>query len=143
MIETKRSLRSDRGEPRRHLHLDPRRAAEMGAQKGHKIKILPQPAILATESVAKIDCVKTAEQVRDVLSETLLRVRGESLDARTASTIAYVATSLLSAIKVADIESRLAKLEQLLPWKPGEDALKPGEQGYIADSELEEGSSNV
>ena len=63
-----------------------------------------------------IQVPKTATQVRDVLAETLIQVRSKRLDAKTASTMAYVATSLLNAIKVSDFEARLTKIEELVDW---------------------------
>lgn len=68
-----------------------------------------------------VELPKTANQVRDVLAETLMavrnRLRNRPLDARIASTLAYVAGSLLGAIKSADYEERLAKLECLAEWE--------------------------
>ena len=87
----------------------------MGAKHGRKAQALIRSD---TEALLELsDVPKTANQVRDVLAETLIQVRGKRLDARTASTVAYVATSLLNAIKVSDLETRLARIEQLFDWE--------------------------
>jgi hypothetical protein len=54
---------------------------------------------------------KTACDVRDALANTMAQVHTRRMDARTANALAYVATSLLRAIEVSDLESRLAALE--------------------------------
>lgn len=97
------------------LHLDPERAAKLGANHGRKALA---PIQSGTETLSELsDVPKTAKQVCDVLAETLIQVRSKRLDARTASTVAYVATSLLNAIKVSDFETRLARIEQLFDWE--------------------------
>ena len=53
---------------------------------------------------------KTAGDVRDALANTLVQVCSGQMDTRTANAMAYVATSLLRAIEVSDLESRLEAL---------------------------------
>jgi hypothetical protein len=86
----------------------------MGAKHGRKTQALPDleaPAI--SEPETSTDAPKTANRVRDVLAETLVQVRGRKLDTRTANALAYVASSLLRAIEIADLEARLDKMEGL------------------------------
>ena len=54
---------------------------------------------------------KTACEVQDALANTMAQVHARQMDARTANTLAYLAMSLLRAIEVSDIESRLDALE--------------------------------
>jgi hypothetical protein len=54
---------------------------------------------------------KSAGDVRDALANTMAHVHARRMDTRTANTLAYLATSLLRAIEVSDLESRLAALE--------------------------------
>ena len=119
------SAKNRRGEPCRAwaisgnskcgLHLHPERAAKMGAKHGRKAQT-SSLAVVASELSQPVDLPKRADQVRDFLAETLIQVRYKRLDARTASTLVYVASSLLSAIKLADLETRLAALEELSEW---------------------------
>jgi hypothetical protein len=87
----------------------------MGAKHGRKAQA-SSLAVVASELSQPVDLPKRADQVRDFLAETLIQVRYKRLDARTASTLVYVASSLLSAIKLADLETRLAALEELSEW---------------------------
>jgi|SRR5712692_5074877 len=89
------------------LHWDPGRAAKLGAKHGH-MAALPSDLNAPTT----LEDPKTADQVRNVLAETITQVRRRKLDTRTANALAYVATSLLRAIEVGDIESRLKELEE-------------------------------
>lgn len=54
---------------------------------------------------------KTAGDVRDALANTMVQVHARQMDPRTANALAYLATSLLRAIEVFDLESRLDALE--------------------------------
>jgi hypothetical protein len=54
---------------------------------------------------------KTAGEVRDALANTMAQVHARQMDSRTANTLAYLAMSLLRAIEVSEIESRLDALE--------------------------------
>ena len=53
---------------------------------------------------------KTASDVRDALANTMAQVHARKMDTRTANALACLATSLLRAIAVSDLESRLAAL---------------------------------
>ncbi len=91
------------GETKCALHLDPERAAKMGAKHGRKAEHPPQ--------YAPMEPPKTASDVRDVLANTMAEVHARKMDPKTANTLAYLATSLLRAIEVSDVESRLTALE--------------------------------
>jgi hypothetical protein len=89
------------------LHSDPELASKMGAKHG-RMAALPADFNAPTT----LEDPKTADQVRNVLAETITQVRRRRMDTRTANALAYVATSLLRAIEVGDIESRLKELEE-------------------------------
>jgi hypothetical protein len=88
------------------LHLDPDLAAKMGSKHGHR-KAHPLHS-----DVVPMEPPKTAAEVRDVLAMTMAQVHDRKMDTKTASTLAYLATSLLRAIEVSDIEKRLDALEE-------------------------------
>jgi hypothetical protein len=88
------------------LHLDPRRAAQMGAKHGNRA-LLPVRA-----DAAAIDPPRTAGDVLAVLANTMAQVHSRSMDVRIANSLAYLSASLLRAIEVADLEKRLAALER-------------------------------
>jgi hypothetical protein len=54
---------------------------------------------------------KAASDVRDALAKTMAQVHDHKMEARTANALAYVATSLLRAMEVADLETRLMAIE--------------------------------
>ncbi|MFZ0322175.1 MAG: hypothetical protein WAL56_23815 [Candidatus Sulfotelmatobacter sp.] len=87
------------------LHLDPELAAKLGSKHGRRAA--HQPDLEA----APMEPPKTAGDIRDVLGNAMAQVHSRTMDTRTASTLAYLATSLLRAIEVSDIESRLDELE--------------------------------
>jgi hypothetical protein len=87
------------------LHLDPERAAKMGSKHGRTAALSPQ------SDAAPMEPPKTAGDVRDALANTMTQVHDRKMDTRTANALAYVATSLLRAIEVADLEARLMAIE--------------------------------
>jgi hypothetical protein len=54
---------------------------------------------------------QTAGDVLKVLAITMSQVHSRKMDIRIANSLAYISTSLLRAIEVADLERRLAALE--------------------------------
>jgi hypothetical protein len=87
------------------LHSDPELAAKMGSKHGRRATLPSQPA------PANMMPPKTACDVRDALANTMAQVHARQIDAKTANALAYLATSLLRAIEVSDLESRLDALE--------------------------------
>jgi hypothetical protein len=61
------------------------------------------------------DCVcrlvTAAGDVRDALAKTMSQVHARKMDPRTANALAYLATSLLRAIELSDLEGRLMAIE--------------------------------
>ena len=97
------------------LHSDPDRAAKMGAKHGRKAALPIDPQESTLECQKESDIPRTADQVRDVLAETMVQIRGRKVDTKTANALAYVASSLLRAIEVAELEPRLKALEAVTP----------------------------
>jgi hypothetical protein len=79
----------------------------MGCKHGRRVALPPQPA------AAPMELLKTAGDVRDALANTMAQVHTRQIDTRTANALVYVATSLLRAIEVSELESRLAALEAI------------------------------
>jgi len=93
------------GQAKCALHLDPERAAKMGSMHGRRAALPSQP------DAAPMEPPKTACDVRDALARTMAQVHARKMDTRTANAVAYVATSLLRAMEVADLETRLVAIE--------------------------------
>src|SRR5260370_20726259 len=88
------------------LHSDPELAAKMGSKHGRRATLSSsQPA------AAPMMPPKTAGDVRDALANTMAQVHARQIDTKTANALAYLATSLLRAIEVSELESRLDALE--------------------------------
>jgi hypothetical protein len=87
------------------LHWDPERAAKIGSKHGRKAALPRQP------DAAPMEPPKTVGDVRDALANTMAQVHDHKMDTRTANALAYVATSLLRAMEVADLETRLMAIE--------------------------------
>jgi hypothetical protein len=87
------------------LHSDPQRAAKLGSKHRRGAGV---PSKL---EAAPMEPPKTAGNVRDAFANTMAQVHARRMDPRTANALAYIATSLLRAIEVADLEGRLAALE--------------------------------
>ncbi len=93
------------GKAKCSLHSDPGRAAQMGAKRGSTL-VFPSHS----ETVS-VEPPKTAGEVRDVLANAMSQVQSRNMDVRIANSLAYLSTSLLRAIEVADLERRLVVLE--------------------------------
>jgi len=80
----------------------------MGSKHGRRAALPPQP------DAAQMEPPRTAGDVRDALAKTMAKVDARSIDTRTANTLAYVATGLLRAIEVADLEAQLRDLRSMV-----------------------------
>jgi hypothetical protein len=91
------------------LHAEPGKAAELGSRGGRR---------RATSSDAEhdtsrpVELPKTAEGVRDLLADAITQVRRRKPDTKVGNALAYVASSLLRAIELGDLEGRLKALEE-------------------------------
>ena len=63
------------------------------------------------EQDVELPPLNTAEDVRSMLAKAAQDVRNRRIDPRVATSLGQLATTLLKAIEVADIEKRLAALE--------------------------------
>jgi hypothetical protein len=95
------------GATRCALHLDPERASKLGSKSRDK------RAGRSQTDAPPMDLPKTASDVKNALATTMVQVYAGTMDAKTANTLAYLGMSLLRAIEVSDIESRLDALEGL------------------------------
>jgi hypothetical protein len=77
----------------------------MGSKHGRKSALSSQP------DAAPMEPPKTAGDVRDALANTMAQVHAHKMDTRVANAVAYVATSLLRAIELSDLETRLTAIE--------------------------------
>ena len=88
-----------------YFHDDPKRAAEMGRKGGLKNRhVIPDDA-------AELPQLNTAEDVRAMLAKLAQDVRARRVEPRVAASVSQIASTLLKAMEVTDLEQRLAKLE--------------------------------
>jgi hypothetical protein len=109
------------------LHSDPDRAKQLGSKGGRRRAATGEGEQDAwTKAAEPVEPPKTAEAVRDLLAQAVAEVKMRKLDTRTANALAYTGATLLKAIEVSSLESRLAALEGRRRREPdgGDDALK-------------------
>ena len=87
------------------LHLDPGRAAQMGSKHRARTVLLPDDEALS------IKPPETASDLLKLLANTMSQVHSRRIDVKVGNSLAYISTSLLRAIEVADLERRLTALE--------------------------------
>ena len=88
-----------------YFHEDPARAAEMGRKGGLKNRhVIPDDGV-------ELPPLNTAEDVRTMLAKLAQDVRARRVEPRVAASVTQIASTLLKAIEVADLEQRLGKLE--------------------------------
>jgi hypothetical protein len=78
--------------------------SQIGGEDG--LQAWTQDGVSATTQAEPMEPPKTAGEVRDVLAKTMAQVHARQMDTKTASTLAYLASSLLRAMEVSDWESR-------------------------------------
>ena len=91
------------------LHAEPGKAAELGSRGGRRRATTNDAE---HDTAAPVELPKTAEGVRDLLAEAITQVRRRKLDTKVGNALAYVASSLLRAIELGDLEGRLKALEE-------------------------------
>src|SRR5271167_4680295 len=87
------------------FHSDPKRAAELGRKGGRRNR---HPYETPLQPVA---APESAGDVKRMLAESMAEVRTRKMDPKLGTTLAYIGTSLLKAIEVSDLETRLRALE--------------------------------
>ena len=91
------------------MHSEPGKAAELGSRGGRRRSVSNDPE---PDTSPPAELPKTAEGVRDLLAEAISHVRRRKLDVKVGNGVAYLAASLLRAIELSDLESRLRALEE-------------------------------
>jgi hypothetical protein len=91
------------------LHAEPGKAAELSKKGGRR---RADSTDAEQDASTSVELPKTAAGVRDLLAEAITQIRRRKLDTKTGNALAYVASSLLRAIELGDLESRLRALEE-------------------------------
>jgi len=98
------------GQTKCALHFDPERAAKLGARHAYR------PLLPTDPNARPLQPPKTASDVRDALAETMAevqaRARVHGMDAKLANTMAYVGSSLIRAVEICDLETRMKAIEE-------------------------------
>ena len=89
------------------FHADPRRAAQLGRMGGQKNRRL-----IADSASDAISAPRTAEDVKNLLAETMAGIHARRLDPKIGNVMAYLGTALLNALETAELEQRIAALEK-------------------------------
>ena len=92
-----------------YFHQHPERAKELGRKGGMKNR--HYPLILEPTAIGPLE---TAEDVRAMLEQAVNDFLNRRIDARMLSALASASGALLKTIEVADIEPRMAELEEQL-----------------------------
>src|SRR5208283_492976 len=87
------------------FHSDPKKAAELGRKGGRRNR---HPYETPLQPVA---APESAGDVKRMLAETMAEVRTGKMDPKIGTNLAYIGTSLLKAIEVADDDDRLKRVE--------------------------------
>lgn len=93
------------GGDRCYFHADPSRARTLGRIGGSKNRAqLPEPSAAGSPNIGNL---------RDILAETIYDVRAKRISPRIGGAIAQLCNSAHRIVQSADLEARLARLEQL------------------------------
>jgi len=95
-----------KGSDRCYMHEDPARARTLGRIGGSKNRAQPhEPPAAGSLSAANL---------RDILAETIYEVRAQKVSPRVAGALAQLCNTAHRILQTADLEARLARLEQQL-----------------------------
>lgn len=83
-----------------------RNAVVLGSKGGHR------RAIFSPEGLMPFDAPKTAADLRDLLAQSIVEIRGGKLDPKLANSISYLGAGFLKSLEVSDLEARLTALER-------------------------------
>src|SRR5271157_4208091 len=92
------------------FHSDPRKAAELGRKGGRRNRKVYEA------DNAEVEAPKNAADVMNLLADAMAEVRTRKMDPKLGTTLAYIGTSLLKAIVVADVDDRLKRVEYDLAY---------------------------
>jgi len=88
------------------LHLDAKRATELGRKGGARNRKVYD------DEVRNVSVPESAGDVKRMLAEAMADIRAGKMDPKLGSTLGYLGTALLRAFEVAEFEQRLERLEQ-------------------------------
>src|SRR5262249_37334963 len=87
------------------LHSSPGKAAELGSKGGRR------RTVYKLDDLKPCEPPKSAADLRDLLGQSIVEIRTGKMDPRMANALGYIGACYLRALEVADIESRLEKME--------------------------------
>jgi len=88
------------------FHADPSRASKLGRRGGRR------RAVRCPQELKVFDPPKSAADLRDLLSQSIIELRTGTLDPKLANSISYLGTGFLKAIEASETESRLDAIER-------------------------------
>lgn len=114
------------------FHANPGKARTLGQIGGRKNRSkLPEPPAAGSLSAADL---------RDTLAEAIRDVRSKKITPRTASAISQLCNSLHRILQTADIEARLARLEQQLAEQASRTSVDTDSTGSRTQDETRDGA---
>ena len=90
------------------LHSNPSKPAELGRRGGRR------RAVRCLQELKVFDPPKSAADLRDLLSQSIIELRTGTLDPKLANSISYLGTGFLKATEASETESRLYAIERVL-----------------------------
>jgi hypothetical protein len=87
------------------LHSEPGRASILGSKGGRR------RTVHNLDGLKPFQPPKSAADLRDLLAQSIIEIRTGRMDPKMANALGYIGASYLRALEVADVESRLEKME--------------------------------
>lgn len=89
-----------------HLHSQPGRAAVLGAMGGKG------GAVVRARDLKQFRPPSTAQELQKLLAQTIVDVRTNALDPRSANSIAVLSGALIRSLEAGELEQRIQRLEE-------------------------------
>src|ERR1043165_4807007 len=93
-----------------HLHAHPEKAKEIGKRGGEQNRHFDPE----NDAQPDLGALKTAEDVRAMLAQAATDLRQRKIEPRMAASLSQLATTLLKAIEVAELQAKVRELEERL-----------------------------
>ena len=93
-----------------HCLMHSGRAAELGSRGGRR------RTVYNPDCLKEFPAPKSAADLRDTLAQSIVELRTGKMDPKVANALGYLGASYLRALELADIESRLEKMEAQLDY---------------------------